>query len=133
MHMIPKWFSKMTKREIQCFFQEQHAEVRQRHHQPLVNFAGYKNRTFFFDLNSGGSYMSLAEENAINEEDLPRLWKEVEIADEKEMGQFVDEHAFEKIKSADVPDGAIIIDGIWIRCWKLKQNQWILKSRMLLQ
>lgn len=61
-----------------------------------IKKASYRDRDFYFDLHTGGRYMSLAEENAITEEDLPRLWKEVEIADEKEMGQFVDEHAFEK-------------------------------------
>lgn len=75
--------------------------------------------------------MSLAEENAVNEEDLPRLWKVVEIADEKERGQVVDERAFEKIKLSEAPDVALVVDIVWIRRWKPNQK-WNVKSRMLL-
>lgn len=74
--------------------------------------------------------MSLQEENAVTEQDLAPIWNLVEEADAKELAQFIRQKAFRKIKLADVPEGAVVIDGIWIRCWKMKQGKKILKSRM---
>ena len=56
----------------------------------------------------------------------------VEEADEKELRQFVDEKAFTNVLLSDIIDdpNVVIIDGIWVRCWKIKLGKKIVKSRM---
>ena len=66
----------------------------------------------------------------MKEEDLAPIWDLVEEADAKELAQFVTEGAFSKIKLDDILADTVVIDGIWIRCWKMKQGKRILKSRM---
>ena len=110
-------------------FNVRHEQVCERLCQPLVHQYSSKQRSFYVDLMKG-CFVSMTAEDNIAEKDLPDIWPQVEEADAKEIAQFVHEKAFQKILLRDVPEGTVIIDGTWVRRWKLKSGKRIIKSRM---
>ena len=124
------WYTNLTMENVIYHSKSRHLAVQQQHAKPLVHQPSYKLRYYYLDLAHGGSFHSLAEDNSVKEEDLAEIWEQVEEADAKELAQFVQEKAFVKIKLHEVPDGTVIIDGVWVRVWKIKQGKKILKSRM---
>ena len=61
----------------------------------------------------------------------PKLWKEVDLADEAEIKHFADEKSFKKIHRTQISEGMIEIDGVWIREKKrYTGGELRLKSRM---
>ena len=110
-------------------FKVRHEQVCERLCQPLVHQYSSKQRSFYVDLMKG-CFVSMTAEDNIAEKDLPDIWPQVEEADAKEIAQFVHEKAFQKILLRDVPEGTVIIDGTWVRRWKLKSGKRIIKSRM---
>ena len=127
---IPRWMNGLTMEEVNVHFSCQADQVRQRHASYLVHQPGSRLRHVHLDLAHGGSYLSLTDELNIKEEELADLWPLVEEADAKELAQFVQEKAFEKVLLEDILADTVVIDGIWVRCWKYKQGKKILKSRM---
>ena len=127
---VPQWFAKATMEMISNTVKIKHDSVQQNLGQYLVHVASAKERHFHLDLAHGGSFVSMTAEDNINEEDLYPIWEQVEESDAKEVAQFAQEKAFQKIKLTDVPEGTVIIDGTWVRRWKWKQGKRIVKSRM---
>lgn len=126
---VPRWFSQMTMDMIIAKSMSEHADVQVQQGQPLVHQYSSRLRHFHLDL-KGGCFMSVTAEDNIAEKDLPHIWPMVEEADAKEVAQFVQEKAFEKILLSEVPEGTVIVDGAWVRRWKNKLNKRIVKSRM---
>ncbi|CAK9062838.1 unnamed protein product [Durusdinium trenchii] len=132
---VPKWFNRfnsMTLMDITTHFHGKARAVRERRGNCLVHQPGTRLWRVYVTLNQGGSFLSLSEEMVIEEDDLASIWSVVEEADEKELRQFIDEKAFTKIPLSDVIDdpNVVIIDGVWVRCWKIKLGKKIVKSRM---
>lgn len=123
MYLIPTWFSGFTMQDVLLTMQDRHEAVKRAANVPLVQLPGRHCQDFFVDLCDGGCFMSLQEENAVREEDLAGIWSQVEEADAKELAQFITEKAFSKIALKDVPEGTVVIDGTWVRCWKIKQGR----------
>ena len=129
-YVMPKWYCNLTMKDVLIKSLHQHAQVHRVHEQYLVHWPGHKHKTFFVDMASGGSFASVTAEDNIAEKDLPSIWPQVEEADAKEIAQFVHEKAFQKIRLSEVPPGTVIVDGTWVRRWKMKSGSRIIKSRM---
>ncbi|CAE7229802.1 RE1, partial [Symbiodinium sp. CCMP2456] len=83
------------------------------------------------DLQTGSIFRVDSTTDSIEEADLPGIWPQVDEADHKEIGQFVNEKAFKAVRRSDLPANCAIIDGIWVRKWKKTADlKRIVKSRM---
>ena len=83
-------------------------------------------------LRTARIYKVDSDTSNIDEENIdPKLWKEVDQADEAEIKQFADEKAFKKIHRMQISEGMIEIDGVWIRKKKrYPGGELKMKSRM---
>ena len=54
----------------------------------------------------------------IDESQVAPIWPQVDEADEKEVGQFVNESAFRAVRRDSLGTDCAIIDAIWVRKWK---------------
>ena len=96
----------------------------------LVHVYSTKHREMPIDLQGGGVFLSLSEEDSIKETDLAPIWPQVEIADAAEVSQFAQEKAFRRVKLSELCPDVTVVDGAWVRRWKMKNGQRVVKSRM---
>lgn len=83
-------------------------------------------------LRTARIYKVDSDTSNIDEESIdPKLWKEIDSADEAEIKQFAEEKAFKKIHKMQISEGMIEIDGVWIRKKKrYPGGELKMKSRM---
>ena len=83
-------------------------------------------------LRTARIYKVDSDTSNIEEESIdPKLWKEIDLADEAEIKQFAEEKTFKKIHRMQISEGMIEIDGVWIRKKKrYPGGELKMKSRM---
>ncbi|CAE7272753.1 RE1 [Symbiodinium natans] len=85
---------------------------------------------WFADLNVGNIFRVDATTDNIDESQVAPIWPLVDEADEKEVGQFVNESAFRAVRRDSLGKDCAIIDAIWVRKWKKMPNGRMVKSRL---
>ena len=126
---VPKWFMSITKEMILQTSKSKHSDLQSRCSY-LVHVPSMRERDYRIDLAHGGSFVCMTAEDNISEDAVADIWPLVDEADGKEISQFVQEKAFEKMRLKDVPRDTVIIDGTWVRRRKMKLGKRIVKSRM---
>ena len=77
-----------------------------------------RSKGWYADLNVGNIFRVDTATDNIEEHQVADIWPQVEEADYKEVGQFVNENAFRAVRRDDLGADCAIIDGIWVRKWK---------------
>ena len=85
---------------------------------------------WYADLSVGNIFRVDSTTDMIEENQVAEIWPQVEEADRKEIGQFVDEKAFQAVRRNDIHDQCAIIDAIWVRKWKRTAEKRLVKSRL---
>lgn len=114
------------------FFQEQqqHTAVKGRG-EYLFHIGSSKNALLHVDLRTSDVWKVDTEHDDITEDDVYKIWPQVDAADRTEVEQFVQEQAFKKIHKDAFTDDMVVIDARWVRKWKkLPHGQRKVKSRL---
>ena len=83
------------------------------------------------DLRTSDVWKVDTEHDDITEDDVYKIWPQVDAADRTEVEQFVQEQAFKKIHKDAFTDDMVVIDARWVRKWKkLPHGQRKVKSRL---
>ena len=85
---------------------------------------------WFADLHVGSIFRVDDTTDNIDESQVAAIWPMVDEADEKEVGQFVNESAFRAVRRDSLGTDCAIIDAIWVRKWKKTPKGRIVKSRL---
>ena len=114
MHQHQWQFSLPKEKLRQEVFAEEHVRPR-----PSENYLFYMHTDgWMADLLQGAIFKVDTSTDAIEENDVAPIWPAVDEADHKEIGQFVQECAFQAVRRDDLPRHCAVIDAIWVRKWK---------------
>ena len=98
--------------------------------QPSAEIFHMRSSGWYADLNVGNIFRVDATTDNIDENQVAPIWPQVDEADEKEVGQFVNESAFRAVRRDSLGSDCAIIDAIWVRKWKKTPGGRIVKSRL---
>ena len=96
----------------------------------LVAWPGKVQQSFFVDLLNLETFKVDTDTDNIPESDVYPIWNEVEMADAKEIGQFVGTKCFKRVHLSTVTSDTVVIDAVWVRKYKRKDGKVIVKSRL---
>ena len=133
-HLLRRLPRRMEDRE-----QDAHRlELRQVHYEqmrkslpPLFTMHYKYDASVMADLREAEIFRVDVEADAIEEDEMIEIWRQVEEADRAEIQQFTDEKAFKKICLDYMTSEMILIDARWVRKWKrLPDKKRKVKSRL---
>ena len=88
---------------------------------------------WYADLYQGNIFRVDSTTDNISEDDVYKIWPQVEEGDAKELAQFVEQDAFKPVRLTDLGKDVAVIDAIWVRKWKKAISGRLVKSRLCAQ
>ena len=85
---------------------------------------------WFADLQQGNIFRVDSTTDNIMEDDVYKIWPQVDEGDAKELAQFVEQDAFKPVRLSDLGKDVAVIDAIWVRKWKKAVTGRLVKSRL---
>ena len=85
---------------------------------------------WYADLRQGNIFRVDSTTDNITEDDVYKIWPQVDEGDVKELAQFVEQDAFKPVRLSDLGKDVAIIDAIWVRKWKKAVTGRLVKSRL---
>ena len=83
---------------------------------------------YYLDLVTNEVFRVDDETANLSDEEMRKFASLVHEGDRKELAHFIDHHVFIPIKTSTLPSGTNLVDCVWIRKWKVKNE--IVKSRV---